>query len=79
MVVTLLIQAKQIASEVAGQARTVDKLMRQMMKAALEWMLNTNTIVQNSSALAASDTNLLLAFCTLFHWPSVPVTAFVLT
>ncbi|MGD0516396.1 MAG: hypothetical protein ABSA26_02580 [Thermoguttaceae bacterium] len=44
MDVTLQGRTEQLANEMAGQARTVEdlnKLMRGMMKAALERMLNT--------------------------------------
>lgn len=44
MDVTLQTRAEQLANEMAGQARTVEdlnELMRRMMKAALERMLNT--------------------------------------
>src|SRR3989304_7758776 len=44
MDVTLQTRAEQLANEMAGQARTIEdlnKLMRGMMKAALERMLNT--------------------------------------
>src|SRR6266850_1216124 len=64
MDVSLRTRAEQLASEIAGQARTIEDLnglMRLMMKSALERMLNTEMDVHLGRRPAAAGDAVALA------------------